>query len=98
MIKSHIYNLGSSEMKDSKKNRENQKNLHFLAPSAMFQEKTMTLSDTEVKQLAGIIADLFEEGKDYAVYETAQMEYDSFGTPVVRRRAFKIRIEEVKWK
>lgn len=56
----------------------------------------MKLSDTEVRQLAGIIADLFEEGKDYAVYETAQMEYDSFGTPVVRRRVFKIRIEEEK--
>lgn len=56
----------------------------------------MTLSDTEVRQLAGIIADLFEDGKDYAVYETAQMDYDSYGTPVVRRRVFRIRIEEVQ--
>lgn len=56
----------------------------------------MTLSDTEVRQLAGLIADLFEDGKDYAVVETAQMEYDSYGTPVVRRRVFRIRIEEVQ--
>lgn len=56
----------------------------------------MTLSDTEVKQLAGIIADLFEEDRCDAVYETAQMEYDSFGTPVVRRRVFRIRITEEK--
>lgn len=57
--------------------------------------KSMKLSDTEVKQLAGVIADLFEDGKTDAVYETAQMEWDSYGTPLVRRRTFRIRIEEV---
>ena len=56
----------------------------------------MKLSDTEVKQLAGVIADLFEDGKTDALYETAQLEYDTFGTPLVRRRTFRIRIIEEK--
>ncbi len=54
----------------------------------------MKLSDNEVRQLAVAIADLFEYGKDYAVYETAEMEYSKDGTPLVRRRTFRIRIEE----
>lgn len=44
----------------------------------------MKLTDTQTAQLAGAIAYMFENGKNYAVVETTQTEYDSYGTPVVR--------------
>lgn len=55
----------------------------------------MRLSDTEVRQLAGVIADTLENGEDYILFETAQVENDkTTGLPVVQRRTFEIRIEE----
>lgn len=56
----------------------------------------MVLTKTQKEQLADCIADLIENGKCDAVYETAEVYYqDGPFHPYVRRRSFRIRVEEV---
>lgn len=55
----------------------------------------MKLTQTQKEQLADCIADLIENGKCDAVYETAEVYYqDGPFHPYIRRRVFRIRIEE----
>ena len=55
----------------------------------------MKLTQTQKEQLADCIAGLIENGKDYAVYETAEVYYQNGPFhPYIRRKTFRIRVEE----
>lgn len=55
----------------------------------------MKLTDTQTAQLAGAIADMFENGADYICYETAEIANTVEGEPVLVRRTFQIGIREI---
>ena len=57
--------------------------------------KNMKLTDTQTAQLAGAIADMFENGADYICYETAEIANTEEGEPVLVRRTFQIGIREI---